>query len=306
MPTRSCFQKLFVNATKNDILVFTLGMPYAFENALLDMDRWITSSAAAFRSHLTATFPGKIFRFTNAQTLKHVASMTPILHHIDYDLLWPVWYPSADEENSWFTIDQWAINENRNHYYNDHVHFNGPLTHAMLTQVLNLLCPDLGLKADYFHDLETHLIQVDRKSTSLNEQAANTAGTTASSTASSSSSEKNEIEFYIYERKADTIHLIPKECLPYLKTRNTFDISDTEIKLMKKGADFPPFLCEEPPKQPKVVRPVSSRSVYLVENRQKRIFNSGEIFEKKGFEWNQIVVIEDWAAEMIPDGSPMR
>lgn len=63
----------------------------------------------------------------------------------------------------WYTIDQWAINANRNHYYNDHIHYVGPLTHATLYQVLNRVCPNSGHDVTVkktSSNLQMHLITV--------------------------------------------------------------------------------------------------------------------------------------------------
>ena len=271
-------------------------MPYALTHPAIDFDAWISSSAAGFRSNLAATFPGKVFRFTNAQTLKHVAQMTPLLKKID-DLIWPIWYPSGDE-SAWYTIDQWAINENRNHYYNDHVHFNGPLTHATLHQVLNMLCPDLGTSASYLADLEKHVLEVSRTASSFTEDVKR-------QKLDDGSSSGDEVEYFLFDRKSGQLHVVDKACLPLLKLRSTFPVGETEIKAMPRGQAFPAFLCSASSTPPKLIRPVSSKVVYLVENNQRRMFPSADVFMSRGFEWGQISVVEDWVADMIPEGGPL-
>jgi hypothetical protein len=119
-------------------------MKTAEEAAAVDMDAWLRASAFAFQEHLADTFPGKIFRQTLApfvhkpRVRRHDLFMTPYLREVD-DLLWKVW-----SNQSWYTIDQWDINDGRGALYDDTLHFNGKLTHAMLHQVLNMLCPGSG------------------------------------------------------------------------------------------------------------------------------------------------------------------
>ena len=54
-----------------------------------------------------------------------------------------LWAPGS-EELPWYHIDQWSINKGRYQYYNDHVHFIGPLSFATVMLVLNELCPGGG------------------------------------------------------------------------------------------------------------------------------------------------------------------
>ena len=150
--TKSCLEKFFSGATERDILIFTLGMTFGqdmndregIHNPSVDMAAWLLGSGSAFKGHLASTFPGQVFRTTLAEfnSAGYVGPKSPNLKRAN-DLLWQIWKPSS-EEKPWYTIDQWAINQNRHYLYNDHVHFNGPLTHAMLHQVLNELCPGGG------------------------------------------------------------------------------------------------------------------------------------------------------------------
>lgn len=135
-----------------------------------DMRAWLTASAVNFKSHLTAVFKGKVFRVTMAAANKNgnlccqdnisilelciaiyenlnvgrVASLSPKLLETNRVLaqLWQT--ESVDPSEMWYHIDQWAINEGRDELYNDHIHFNGPLTQATLQQMLNELCPGRG------------------------------------------------------------------------------------------------------------------------------------------------------------------
>jgi hypothetical protein len=150
--TRDCFARFFHGSTERDILLFTLGMVFAMDfdgrepskSPGVDYKAWMLSQAAAFKGHLAATFKGQVFRVTHGEFMSNsnLAPRTPNLQRTN-DLLWEVWQPD-NSELPWYTIDQWPINQNRHHLYDDAVHFNGPLTHAMLHQVLNELCPGGG------------------------------------------------------------------------------------------------------------------------------------------------------------------
>lgn len=147
---RSCLARFFANSTDNDLLIFTLGMTFAITGAEpssspgIDNEKWLRNSAAAFKGHLAATFKGQVFRVTLAEY-----NMRGYLQRNSHRLarvnsvLWEEWMPDSSDM-PWYTIDQWSINKDRYEFYNDHVHFNGVLTHAMLTQVLNELCPGGG------------------------------------------------------------------------------------------------------------------------------------------------------------------
>jgi hypothetical protein len=150
--TRECLARFFHGSTERDILIFTLGMTFAMDfdgrepskSPGVDYKAWMLSQAAAFKGHLAATFKGQVFRVTHGEfnSNSYLLPKTPNLKRTN-DLLWEVWQPDSSEL-PWYTIDQWPINQNRHSLYNDHVHFNGPLTHAMLHQVLNELCPGGG------------------------------------------------------------------------------------------------------------------------------------------------------------------
>lgn len=148
--TRDCLARFFAGSTENDVLIFTLGMVFAITGTEpsvspgIDYEKWLRHSAAAFRGHLSATFKGQVFRFTNAEYNQHAE-----WGHKSYRLalvnnvLAEEWAPDSSDM-PWYTIDQWAINKRHNDLYNDRIHFNGVLTHALLTQMLNELCPGGG------------------------------------------------------------------------------------------------------------------------------------------------------------------
>jgi hypothetical protein len=305
MNTRDCLAKFFHGSTSQDIAIINLGMPYTVIHPLIDTFAWIKSSASAFRSHLTETFPGKVFRTSNAQMLKHVAHSTPLLQEIDHKALWPMWMPGSEKEDRmWYTIDQWAINEGRNHLYNDHVHYNGPLTHAMLHQVLNIVCPNMGLSREFMKTLSTKIIQVN-KSHKLNQPQGTGEETKVTETLRkkhepvTSVGEEEQLEYYVYDQSSH-IHQVASACLEFLIIKDKIQLSETDISLVEKGSDFPAFLCNK--KEKALIRPGSSRIVYLIENLAKHAFTSGQVFSSHGYSFENVQVIEDWAADLIPTG----
>ncbi len=170
--TRTCFESFFEGSKENDILIFNLGLHYAHptleqeaseppvrmgasHNASLSLNyrEWLLSSAINVKSHIASTFKGQVFRttmsrFNNQGTISFGGSTGNMrknyyLQNVN-DVLWEAWKPGS-EAKPWYTIDQWAINKDREAtFYQDHIHFMGPLTFAMLHQVLNELCPGQG------------------------------------------------------------------------------------------------------------------------------------------------------------------
>jgi hypothetical protein len=173
---RECLAHFFKSSTERDILIFTLGMPYGsgigamggkepWFSPGIDYEAWLRASAVAFKGHLTATFPGQVFRVTHAEfrTNDRDAARNPGLQRVN-EVLWDLYRPDSSQR-PWYTVDQWEINRNRHGFYNDHVHFSGKLTKAMLHQVLNELCPGGGRDAWQFPEPgETVLQAIVRQS----------------------------------------------------------------------------------------------------------------------------------------------
>ena len=152
--TRNCFRRFFKDATKNDIFIFTLGASY-LGHANVHHYEWLRASAVAFKQHIAATFPGQVFHVVLAQpNINREYAYLESKFRAMNTYLWEKvgWNTDhagcSNEDRPWYTIDQWAINEGRSHLYQDHLHFNGKLTHAMLHQVLNEVCP-----AEFFEKL---------------------------------------------------------------------------------------------------------------------------------------------------------
>ena len=141
---RSCLREFFSDSKQEDVLMFTIGMAYAQNSGIIDVDSWARSSTAAFRSHIDSTFKGKVFRVTLAPYGPKMSYASPSLKHMN-NIIWDLTRPGSEERDEmWYTIDQWEINTDRGNLYNDHVHYVGPLTIATLTQMLNVVCPSEG------------------------------------------------------------------------------------------------------------------------------------------------------------------
>lgn len=154
-----CLQPFFAGSTSSDLLILSVGLNYAvnmIDFSPINYTSWISESAINFKRAVNALFPGRVVRGTLSEVrnnLKHEG--------IDYNRF--IWrteklltsiFDSSDRRNSaasgtaaavppgaWFTIDQWAINTGRLDYYQDFVHFHGPLTMAFLHNVLSEVCP---------------------------------------------------------------------------------------------------------------------------------------------------------------------
>jgi hypothetical protein len=61
-------------------------------------------------------------------------------------ILYDLWFKNNSNamEKKWYIIDQWSINRGRKRYYEDRIHFPGPLSKATLFQMLTVVCPLLG------------------------------------------------------------------------------------------------------------------------------------------------------------------
>ena len=148
---RSCFSRFFQNSTKDDILFISHGLPIPIDNhepqdgkVGIDTRAWVTASASAMKSHIEAAFTGQVFRANLAEMNKYLSSSYRSAQlKLVNEAVQAIWAPGS-EELPWYSIDQWAINENRHHFYSDHIHFNGILSHAGLFQLLNELCPGGG------------------------------------------------------------------------------------------------------------------------------------------------------------------
>ena len=146
--TSTCLRQFFNGSVASDVLIFSLGFVYAGYNRLddretpIDYKAWLTHSAVKFSSYLKQWFAGSVFWFTVPPVHPH-----KLWYHMNSgivevnNLLWELWRPHASKR-AWYVIDQWAINGDRFHLYNDEIHFQGNLTSASLYNILNVVCID--------------------------------------------------------------------------------------------------------------------------------------------------------------------
>ena len=302
--TRSCLEQFFSESKKEDILIFTLGMSYGLYSeesdnmkSPVDTRSWLLASATNFKAHIAATFRGQTFRVTLAQLNKHgnVANMTPMMNEVN-KALWNLWRP-GNEPMPWYTIDQWAINENKDHLYNDHVHFNGKLTHAMLHQVLNELCPGGGLPGPVAwpnHNLKGKLVRVV-PSDSFGREELYYVGAT-----------QEEDIGYLHkvliqtapEEKNNTNGSASVEVPFYLKNREQVKMSRAEANLVSEAQLPMPILTDG-----MVIKGTADKTVFLVKDNLRHAFPNGGIFMKLGFQFEEVKVIHQWIINMLPQGS---
>ena len=153
--TRECLKSFFTNSTIHDVLIFTVGYSYAIPyhwkinyedlSRYLNMRHWLNASAQNFQNNVKNLFNGTIIRVTHADHKWGMERYNGILRSYE-QMLENIWETSntnhtSDINNRRYVIDQFAINQNRLHLYDDHMHFSEDLTRATVQQVLNILCP---------------------------------------------------------------------------------------------------------------------------------------------------------------------
>lgn len=147
---KDCYTYFFANSTKKDVFIFQLGGPYAFSSKVIDVERWARESAKAFAANLRDTFKGQVVRVTTTPTHFERQHSSGIRKQLE-ETFWDVWKPQFGGSKSsaeWMTIDQYAINRGRKRFYNDAIHFAGPLADATIQQLLTMTCPsNLGVDA---------------------------------------------------------------------------------------------------------------------------------------------------------------
>lgn len=281
MKTRDCLQNFFANATPADALIFVAGLPYCGSglNGYTKLNRqWLLSSASAFRSHLTATFPGTVFRLNNAHVGKKYAHHQSCIDEVN-DFLDALWY-TGSERRPWYSIDQRAINVGRDQYYNDALHYVGPLTMASLTQALNMLCPRLG--------------EVDRV------HATSFMGSVLRNKA-------NLTEFYVVD-SAGQLRAVPSSCtqtfVPYSTTYpNVTIVAGSHIASLLKGPPLPSKLCDKD----RLYQLPNDRTVFVLGDDHKlHSFRSGNEFLSRGYSFELVDKIDAWLMMYFRNGGALR
>ena len=223
---KDCLRNYFVGATSNDILIFSLGLIYAGLYVYPQIDRLALAHAQAigFRQNLKELFPGKVFRFTGAQVYKHMTPWAAPFYEIELHALWPAWQPGNEsKEESWYTIDQWAINKNRDHLYADFIHYPGALTRALIYQILSLQCPGMGVRSEDYPSIVGSLVKV---------------------TNDGPDSQHTANPFYLIDNEL-WLRPIPNSCVPFYVGKNKDEIIEIDLTndLYKVGKGFPISEC---------------------------------------------------------------
>lgn len=291
--TRSCLARFFNGSTENDVVIFNVGMSYPVEpkemtmasevaggtpSVYLDTRQWLTTSLVNFRSHIEAVFRGHVFFQTPSQWNKYVnlhlskvksSAVTAQIWEVN-QVVAEIWQLASQSRN-WHIIDQWAINEGRENYYNDHVHFNGKLELAMLHQVLNILCPgrgDPGNSGDIWPNatFSNHLVCI-----------------------------VNNTECYLGDSEGYLQHL---DSIPfYLSNLNTIFLSDNSSVTVKSSL---PTL-----KNGMIVKAYTDKIVYLITNNTKRAFPNSKVFAKYGYDFGQLTYASHELMSFIETGPNM-
>lgn len=154
-----CLRPFFHGSTTNDLLILSIGLNYAvnmIDFSPVNYTSWISESVLNFRQAVGNLFPGRVFR----GTLSEVRNLKKDL--VEYNkYIWrteklissllngPTSSGTSSDNKAvsssampWFTVDQWSINRGRadQQYYQDFVHFHGPLTQAFLHNLLSEYC----------------------------------------------------------------------------------------------------------------------------------------------------------------------
>jgi hypothetical protein len=335
--TRTCLKEFFKDSKEEDILIFTLGMSYlVFPEGPgktlggVDTQQWLRASASAFRAHIASVFKGQVYHVSLAQPNLggYHGYMKPFLEQVNFELV-DVWN-TGSEDKPWYVIDQWAINQGRSYMYNDHLHFNGPLTHAMLHQVLNLQCPNGGipdsngawpLTSDYWDKVIVAIDNIDNTTTvatttlyycmhdngkllkitpSLPGQLGQGLGPATTTATSTETTTTIAIAGKLTEPTTDMVQ--SKYNIPsWLSSKSVIIQSIQSLQYVLRDKTPLPII-----KNGMVLKGTSDRSVYLIENGLKREFPNGDVFVKHGFEWEQIVVIPDFVKDLLSNGAPMQ
>jgi len=256
-----------------------------------DKRAWLISSMLNFKAHIAAVFKGHVFRVTLAPTNKNgnIAHYAPKLKEAERVMAQVLQTESVEPSRMWYTIDQWAINEGRDYLYQDHIHFNGPLTLATLHSMLNELCPNGGNK-DMINtwpqpQLRNHVVVMRFISSS-------------SSTASvvyfiDDSGYRHIVDQGPNQQNSNNNQLLPW----FLLDKPVAHLSDNEVEDISQSPAHVPYIKEEC-----LVRPNNNKQVYWVKDGQKRGFPNGDIFFAHGFDFSSIIVYEPWIVDLIPLG----
>lgn len=259
-----------------------------------DKRAWLISSVLNFKAHIAAVFKGHVFRVTLAPTNKNgnIAHYAPKLKEAERVMAQVLQTESVEPSKMWYTIDQWAINEGRDYLYQDHIHFNGPLTLATLQNMLNELCPGGGNKnmpnswpqprwRDHVTVSPTTgtIYYIDDSGYRHSVQPS---PDKPISSGSGSGSDSNLLPWF-------------------LRTKPILRLQDHEIQDIAASDAPVPYIKEDC-----LVRPNNNKQVYWVKDGKKMGFPNGQIFMAHGFDFSQILVMDPWIVDIIPLGEDVQ
>ena len=304
--TRECLGRFFNGSTTNDVLVVTLGMSYplhsveeeqaaVFRNVSVETRAWLLASATSFRAHLAASFRGQVFRTSLAQLspLGRVKHLTPLMHNTN-EALWGPWAPGS-EPAPWYTIDQWAINAGREHLYQDHVHFNGLLTFAMLHQVLNELCPGRGDFAGNISwprkDWASHVVTADAN-----------LGRNGAWFWVDDEGLRHAVDMLPQRNASETKNSTLASFLPFYLLRHPVrQVPEFEIVRCSAHASAMQALADG-----QLVRAESERTVYALVGSKACAIQNAAIFAAHGWDFANVIVISSVVFALLERGPPVN
>lgn len=146
-----CMAHVFKDSKPGDVLLFYLGLHYALHQGDmgvglaakgLTFEQFFNTSLHAWKGHLAGGWKGRgedIFRVRLANIKERAGDgrqstaigAIPGLNRMMDEVF---------SETPWSVVDQWGINHGRERFYNDHVHFSGPLSEATWHVILSSLC----------------------------------------------------------------------------------------------------------------------------------------------------------------------
>lgn len=294
VPMEECLITFFNGSTKDDVLLFNVGTSYSVPSDVIDMAAWLRSSVAAFRANVASTFSGHVFRQSSAQFLGYLQARTELMRAAD-KAIWELMRPASSKEGRmWYTIDQWAINKDRDNLYNDHIHYVGPLSYATVHQMLNTLCPfkgDIGSLA-----LHNYMPQQQRNKLGYVDRGLN-------------DGKAARTYIFIDHNGALLDVRTPAEtnasCLPLLeaaasqRNEQLLHIPLAMYEQNNLNMDIFPEFCTEG----SLLQATNSRQVFVVSGAEIRGFNDADSFLRRGYDFNAVHRVAPWPLAALKVGS---
>lgn len=318
--THACFAEFFEASKPEDLLVFNVGYSYAVPTSIIDNQAWIADAAKHFHENIRRTFRGKhVFQIAMGQ-MHNDWEYRSHTHYEANARLFDAWkdafahspvtpkHPHSESpaQQEWFIIDQWAINEGRNFLYNDRIHFAGPLTDASLQQIMNSLCPGRGKPVAFPVALPTSPELVGKLVlvTKINEEGG---GVTSERGVFKRLDGVNMPVGWTERSKYEYFTVNPagylqkhfnasSRCIDILQHTGVLEISKDVLQLLPLASSEIGDICKER----SLFRPSSQKSVYAIKDGHKLAFKNRNDFVSQGFDFGDVVTIDDWLFDLIP------